>query len=109
MSKEMHKLRRQIMRRIYYAYAIGVVASPVTIHGMAFAVALAIFAQQVHFASIIHNMMSTQLGQLPSFAFNAIARGEVVTLFALGVLIFIGLSMPWRLVRLPLGRVMMTP
>lgn len=106
MATNIKQLRRRIMYRIYYAYAISVVASPMTLRGMAFSVALAIFARQVHVASVFNNALATDLGQLPSFIWHAFARGEVLTIFAVGVLVFIALSVPWGLVRVPLGRMM---
>ncbi|MCA9365908.1 hypothetical protein KC723_03350 [Candidatus Kaiserbacteria bacterium] len=97
-------LRRKIMLRVYYAYAISLITHPMAMRGIAFPIALAIFAKQVHVASVINNALATDLGRLPYFIWNAFARGEVVTIFAVGVMIFVALSVPWKLVRVPLGR-----
>lgn len=101
MSKEIKKLRRTIMRRIYYAYALSIAAHPMLLHGVAFSIALAIFARQVHVASVINNFLSIEVSHVPSFLWHAIARGEVITLFAIGVIVFTALSVPWKVYHVP--------
>ena len=91
------------MRRVYYAYALSVVMRPAFLHGIALSVSLSVFAAQVHVASVYHNLLSTDLGHVPQFLLNAIFRGEVLTLLALGVMIFTVLSTSWQL-RVPLLR-----
>ena len=89
------------MRRIYYAYAISLSKNPAFLKGMAFSVSLGIFAELVHVASLINNLMQTQLGNIPTFVFHAFARGEWLTIMAVGVMAFVALSVPWQLLSAP--------
>ena len=89
------------MRRVYYAYAIRLAHHPVTIQIGLFVAALFIFAHMVHVAKVVQNMLSTSLGNVPQFVFNALMHGEVLTLIALGVMTFVLLSLGWRTLTLP--------
>lgn len=92
------------MRRVYYAYALGVATHPMLLHGMALSVSLGLFAHLVHVRSLLTNLLNTELGNIPVFIYNAFARGEVLTILAVGVMIFTALSVQWRLFLLPIWR-----
>lgn len=82
------------MRRVYYTFAIRIVTHPVTMQCALFVLALLVFARMVHVRSVIDNLLSTSLGKVPSFLTNAILNGEMLTLIAVGVMIFTLLSIP---------------
>lgn len=94
-----NKLRRSIMRRVYYAYGLSIASNPMLLHGMALSISLAIFAQMVHVASLINNLLHTEVESVPHFIWSAFARGEVLTIIAVGVMVFTALSFPWHLAR----------
>lgn len=85
------------MRRVYTAYAASIVSSPVMLYSAMFFAALAVFAQLVHVAKVFENLSSQSLGNVPPFILHAVMRGEVLTLAAIGVMIFTALSIQWRL------------
>ncbi len=89
-----NKIQRKIMRRVYYAFAMRVVQHPVTMKIGLLAVALVVFAEVVHVRKIVENLLSAPLGSVPQLAFNAVMRGEVLTLLAVGVMVFVALSLP---------------
>jgi len=82
------------MRRVYYTFAIRIATHPVTMQGALFVLALLVFARMVHVRSVIDNLLATSLGKVPSFLTNAVINGEVLTLIAVGVMIFTLLSIP---------------
>ena len=93
-------LQRKIMRRVYYAFALRVVTHPVIMKIGLFVLALLVFAKMVHVSRIVENVLSTPVGQVPQLAFNAVMRGEVLTLMAIGVMVFVALSLPRHIVSL---------
>lgn len=84
------------MRRIYLAFAKRIVTHDVTMQVALFGFALVVFAKMVHVASVIDNFMNIPVADVPAFIFSALSQGEVVTLFAIGALVFTALSLPWR-------------
>jgi len=91
------RIRRTVMRRVYTAYAANIVSSRIMLYGALFATALAVFAEMVHIAKVFDNMSTLSAAQVPTFALNAVMRGEVVTLTAIGVMVFAALSVQWQL------------
>jgi len=86
------------MRRVYYAFARRIVTHPITVQSGLFVLALMVFARTVHVRSIIGNFLSINVGQVPTFLVNAVFQhGEVLTLIAIGVMIFTLFSLPLRI------------
>lgn len=73
------------------------VTHPVTSQVLLFALALVVFKEMVHVRSVAHNLLSTPLGNVPNFVLGALKHGEVLTLIALGVMLFTLFSVPLRL------------
>lgn len=96
MSKKITQLQKNIMRRVYYAYTLRMVFSLVTAQMMLFVAALYVFAQTVFVAKVIQNLLDTPLGSLPRFVFDTFMHGEALTLIAIGVMTFVGLSLGLR-------------
>lgn len=99
------------MRRVYLAFAQRVAVHPLTLQVGLFAVALATFAKLVHVHRIVEGLLSTSLGNVPTYVYNTVAgallRGEVLTLMTIGVMVFVALSVPlqvWRLLLPKVGR-----
>ena len=72
-----------IMRRVYYSYALSFVAQQMLAVGLLLGGALALFGRFTHVASITENMLSTTLGNVPTYVseafMSALARGELGT------------------------------
>lgn len=85
------------MRRVYTAYAANIVSSQTMLYSAMFMVALAVFAHLVHIHRLFENLFAQDISHIPQFILNAVLRGEVLTLMAIGVMIFTSLSIQWRL------------
>lgn len=92
--------KRRIMRRIYAHVALRVLTHPITLQLALFAVALLVFAKLVFVHRIYETILSMPLASLPTYVTTTVAsaleRGEVLTLLALGVMLFVALSVPWQ-------------
>lgn len=86
------------MRRVYYTFMLRIAMHPVTTQAVLFIVSLAVFAKLVHVSRIVEALMNTTLGNIPHYILNTVVhafmRGEVMTLIAVGVLVFTALSIP---------------
>jgi hypothetical protein len=77
------KLHKNIMRRVYYSYAVGFVSESALWQGLVLGACIALFGRLTHVAAIARNLEATSLQNAPSFVFhaftNALAGGEVLT------------------------------
>lgn len=96
MNTNFTAMRRTIMRRVYTMFVARIVSSPLLLQVALFAVALTIFRELVWVARVMETLSSMPLSAMPQFALNTIMRGEVLTLAALGVMIFTALSIQWQ-------------
>lgn len=87
-------LHKNIMRRVYYSYAVGFVSESALWQGLVLGACVALFGRLTHVAAIARNLEATSVQNAPSFVFhaftNALAGGEVLT--ALVALFMIGLT-----------------
>jgi hypothetical protein len=88
------KLHKNIMRRVYYSYAVAFASEPMLWQGFVLGACVAIFGRLAHVASIARNFANTSIENTPAFVWhaftNAFAGGEVLT--ALVALFMIGLT-----------------
>lgn len=87
------------MRRVYTIFAARLVSSSVTLNIALFAVALTVFREVVWVDRVLQTLASMPLSAFPQFFLNTIMRGELVTLTALGVMIFTAFSVQWKIIR----------
>ncbi len=108
METNSRKLQKKIMRRVYAVFAWRLAMHPVTMQVGLFGVALLILAKLVHVSRVADSMLSTSLSNLPNYLFNTVVhafmRGEVLTLIAVGVIVFTALSIPWGLYQITLPK-----
>ena len=97
MSNQTTRLQNKIMRRIYFAFLKRITTHEITLQLALFSLALLVFAKMVHVASVIDNFMNIPVASVPSFVLNAVSHGEVLTLLAVGAMMFTALSLPLRL------------
>lgn len=100
----MNTLHNNIMRRIYYAYALRTVLQPAMVHGyfmLAMLIALTYF---VSIGNVIQNMMHIEIAELDTFVISALTNTEAWTLLILGLLIFSGFSLRFTIA--PMKRVL---
>ena len=89
-----NKIKNNIMRRVYYSYAVDFASQPLLWQGFVLGACVAMFGRLTHVASIAHNLEHTTLANTPGFIWhaftNAFASGEVLT--GLVALFMIGLT-----------------
>ena len=91
------KLRRAIMRRIWYAYGISVVLSRAALQGFLFGASMIGFWKLVSVTSIINNVLSVKVGELPAYVLQALLQAHVLALVAFGIMVFTALSFGIRI------------
>ncbi len=78
-----NQLQKNIMRRVYYAFAIRLITHPLLVSGVVFGGALGLFARNVHVERVVDAFLSIPVSHVPQFIMSALAQGEVVTLLSL--------------------------
>lgn len=93
----MTNLKKQIMRRVYYAYTLRLALHPFTTHGVLLAGCFFLMTYFVSFTHVVNNLLNIKVGQLGQYVATALADTELWTLLLLGLIVFIGLSLRYRL------------
>ena len=91
------KLRRAIMRRVWYAYGLSIILRPAAAQGFLFGASVIGFWKLVSVTSIIHNVLQVKLGELPHYVVQALVQAHVLALIAFGIIIFTALSFGLRI------------
>lgn len=91
------QLKKRIMRQIYWLFTKRIVTHELTMQVALLTLALLVFAKMVHVASVIDNFLQVPVSEVPTFLWAALGQGEVVTLLAIGAIVFTALSIPLRL------------
>ena len=90
------KLRRAIMRRVWYAYGLSIMLRPAAAQGFLFGASVIGFWKLVSVTSIIHNVLQVKLGELPLYVVQALWQAHVLALVAFGIMVFTVLSLGIR-------------
>jgi hypothetical protein len=93
-------LRRAIMTRIWCAFGLSVLISAPTFKGFLFGSSLIAFWRLVSITSIIDNLLSVRVGELPGYLWHSLVQAEVFALLAFGIIIFTLLSVGVKIPRL---------
>lgn len=102
-------IQKNIMRRVYYSYAVSLGASPALWQGVILGACVALFGRLTHVASIWNNLSHTAVAQMPTFiveAFiNALKSGEVTTALVVVLMVGLGTSFAYQTAKLfkPMG------
>ena len=95
-------IKATVMRRVYYSYALSLIAHPMFWHGVLLSIAAALLARWLHVASIVNNFLAVPVGQVPRYVWRtvteAVSHGELLTVFTLAFAGVLLLSVSWRLV-----------
>lgn len=86
------KLKKAIMRRIWYVYSISVVLSKNTAWGFLFGASVIGFWKLVSVTSIINNFLSIRVGEIPAYSYHALMQAHTLALLAFGIIVFTVLS-----------------
>jgi len=95
----MNQLRKNIMRRVYYAYALRQLKHPVVSHSAVFVVALFMFTKVVSVPDVWRNMMEIKVGEVFGFLTSALLNTDSLTWFLLALMSFTLVSMFWKTLR----------
>ncbi len=74
------------MRRVWRLYLWSIVVNPATAAGVVAVLSAVAFAQLVFIEQVVHNLLATNLGQLPAFAVSALTHADIPSLVAFAVL-----------------------
>jgi hypothetical protein len=85
------------MRRVYTIYTARVVSHPLLLNLAIFAVALTIFRELVFVKRVMETLSNMPISAFPEFVLTTVMRGEVMTLAALGIMIFTAFSIQWQI------------
>jgi len=107
MAKTIKQLKRQIMRRVYYTYALETITNPFYSYGFLLGLCAVLLTQAISLPNIINNLLSIEVGRVPIWAYNAVTTTEASTLVLFGIIIFTALSLRFKL-RLPKREVLQT-
>lgn len=80
--KSNRRLRRAIMRRVWYVYTLSIVLQPALLLGFIFGASAVAFWRLVSISSIIDNVLQVQVGQLPSYTVAALTQADIAALMA---------------------------
>lgn len=85
-------LQKNIMRRVYYSFAIACLTHPLTVRVVLASVLLYVMSNFVSYQAVLSNMLNVRVGDLDTFFYSALVNTEAWTLLLGGALVFIGLS-----------------
>lgn len=96
------KLKKTIMRRVYYAYTLRLATHTVTLHLALLVGSAFLMTQFVSFKNVLANVSNIKVGQLGSYTWSALVSTEIWTILLIGLIIFAALSL--RIQLRPLSR-----
>ena len=96
-------MQKQIMRRVYYSYAISIGTHSMMWRGVFLGVATMLLAEWLHVASIVKNFLSVPLGAAPQYVANAFVNaathGEILMVLTFITTALIAVSSANKIVR----------
>lgn len=93
----MTNLKNNVMRRVYYIFALRLVKHPLVTHSAVMVLCLTTLAQVVSIPNVFANMLEVKVGDLAMFWIGAFSNTGSITLVLVGILLVAALSLPWRL------------
>jgi hypothetical protein len=92
------KIRRNIMRRVWYTYLLSVFVRPATALGFLFGASVIGLWKLVSLTSIATNVLNVRVGELPQYIVASLMQTEMLVLFAFGSIVFtlltVGIKLP---------------
>jgi hypothetical protein len=87
----LRNIKRRIMMRVWYSYALSVVTRGGFFYGVALGGIVALFGRLTHVAAITHNFLEVPVGSVPAFLWgtvtSALSGGEVLTVLVTLILV----------------------
>ncbi len=100
----MTPLQQRIMRRVWYSYAISILARKEFLKGMMLVVGLHLLATLVYVRAVVENFLATELGSLPEHVFSVlssiVAEGKILECLSVGLVLYAIWAFPFPRFRL---------
>lgn len=84
MATTAERIRRQIMRRVYYAFLIRTVLHPAVVHGALVVASVLVLTYFVSFPNVIANLLQVKVGEVHRYLLEALMYTESWTVVLLG-------------------------
>ncbi len=97
------KIRRNIMRRVWYTYLLSVFLRPSSVLGFLFGASVIGLWKLVSLTSIATNVLNVRVGELPNYIMGSLLQAEILALLAFGIIVFTLLTVGIKLPRIALG------
>ena len=97
MANQFIKMKRRIMRRVYYIYTMRMMTHPLVTHGVLVMGAFIALTHVVSLPHVLANMGHIPLENISQFLLNAFTHTQVWTYILLGVMCFGLISLRWQL------------
>lgn len=97
MNTNLNKMKRRIMRRVYYTFGIRLATHVTTLHLVVMAASVYALGYFVHVAAVFRNASSVPVGEFMNYALRTLVHTDVMTMFVLGVMLLTALSLPFSL------------
>ena len=81
------RLKRKIMRGIYYAYMLRLVSLPGVFQGFVMLGVLIALTRFVSLGNVLQNLLQIRVGDVDYFLYNAVRTTEVWTLLLIGLFV----------------------
>lgn len=82
-EQNLKSIRRRIMLRVWYSYALSLMERSVFAHGLVLGGLIALFGRLTHVAALGHNLAQVPVGAVPGYIWQtivaALSGGEVLT------------------------------
>ncbi len=93
------KLRQAVMRRVWYVFVLSIVLRPALIFGFVFGASAIAFWRLASITSIIQNLLTVEVGDLPWYAADAFMQADTWSLLA-----FVGLMIAGSVMVIQMSR-----
>ena len=99
----LNSIRRRIMVRVWYSYALSLVERSHFAHGLVLGGLVALFGRLTHVAALTDNLLHVPATKLPSYVWQtivaALTGGEVLTVLVTLLLVMLAIGAAVRLGR----------
>ncbi|MFN3693347.1 MAG: hypothetical protein ACK4SL_04650 [Candidatus Paceibacteria bacterium] len=97
------RLRRAVMRRVWYVFALSIVLRPAMLLGAIFGASAIAFWKLVSITSIVENFLQVEVGRLPTYVSAALLQADTAALLAFLGLTIVALIVVGQMVAILIG------
>ncbi len=97
------RLRRAVMRRVWYVFALSIVLRPALLLGAIFGASAIAFWKLVSITSIVENFLQVEVGHLPTYVSAALLQADTAALLAFLGLTIVALIVVGQMVAILIG------